>query len=51
MENLDRIIAAYIAMDKRRKNENLETMEADAKLHPEKVVTKLRLVVRNNSVK
>lgn len=47
MENLERVVAAYIAMDQRRKNENLETMEADAKLYPAVTVPNLRLVVSN----
>ena len=47
MENLDRVIAAYIAMDQRRKAENLVLLELDAKKHPEKQAQTLRLVVNN----
>lgn len=44
MENLDRVIAAYKAMDQRRKAENLALLELDAKKHPEKRPQLLRLV-------
>lgn len=50
MENLDRVIAAYIAMDQRHKNENLAHMENDAAKYPtdqEGRPGKLRLVVNN----
>lgn len=51
MESLEveiaRVVAAYIAMDRRHKNENLAHMESDAKKYPEKVVARLRLVSRN----
>lgn len=45
MENLPKIIAAYIAMDQRAKDDNLKTMEADAIRYPAPGIPKLRLVV------
>lgn len=52
MDHLDdeiaRVVAAYVAMDRRHKNENLAHMEIDAKKYPEKVVARLRLVSRNS---
>ncbi len=49
MENLPKIIAAYIAMDQRRKDENFEVMMDDARLHPEAKPSHLRLV--DNKIK
>lgn len=45
MENLHRVIAAYTAMDRRRKEEMLELMERQAKRFPMK--NPLTLVVNN----
>lgn len=48
MNGLQRWIAAYIAMDERRRNENLPFMERTAQRFP--VRQKLALVASNNSV-
>ncbi|OFA08799.1 hypothetical protein DUPY_04750 [Duganella phyllosphaerae] len=47
MENLARVIAAYKAMDQRRKDENLRLLELDAKKHLEKQRVSLKLVANN----
>ena len=44
MKNLDRWIAAYKAMDQRRRDENLDLAEADAIAHPAVRGPVLRLV-------
>jgi len=44
MENLDRIIAAYTAMDQRHKTQNLAIMEEQAKKYMEKRRPLLRIV-------
>lgn len=44
MKNLDRWILAYQTMDQRRREENLDLAEADAKAHPDRKPASLRLV-------
>lgn len=46
MENLDRVVAAYIAMDQRHKTQNLAIMEEQAKKYMEKRKPLLRIVPR-----
>jgi hypothetical protein len=47
MKHLNRIIAAYTAMDQRRKDEMLRIMEMRAKKHPANPRAPLTLVVNN----
>lgn len=50
MENKDAVLAAYAAMDKRRKKECLALLIAMAKAHPERRINPpLRLVANNAS--
>lgn len=44
MQNLDRWVAAYIAMDQRRRAESLIFMEDTARTYPNKKPAKLSLV-------
>lgn len=48
MENIERVIAAYKAMDQRRREANLRMMEIDAKRHPDRARL-LRLVVNDRN--
>lgn len=50
MKNLDRWIAAYVAMDQRRREENLDLAESDALDHPAAASRKLRLLANSGNV-
>lgn len=50
MKNLDRWVAAYMAMDQRRREENLDLAEADAIEHPAATLLKLRSFANGDNV-